>query len=54
MNNQMTVWILTVGCLILFFIFRIIQKERDMTGHKKTFEMGDEFEIYTDDDENEW
>lgn len=54
MDNQMTIWALTVGCLFLFFIFRVIQEMRHETGHERTFEMGDEFEIYNDDDDNDW
>ena len=34
MNDQATIWILTVGCLLLIFLFRNIQQMRKETGHR--------------------
>ena len=42
----MTIWILTVGCLFLIFIFRSIQKMRRETGDSKILEIGNENNIY--------
>lgn len=50
----MTVWMLTVGCLFLIFIFRSIQKMRKETGDSRIFEIEHEnaiYDEYDDDDE---
>lgn len=47
MNYQMTIWIILVGCLILGFLFRCIEKVREeRTGKHNILEVGDENEIY--------
>ena len=53
MNNQMTIWILTVGCLFLIFIFRSIQKMRRETGDSKILEIGNENNIYDELEDDE-
>lgn len=52
MSDQATIWILTVGCLLLIFLFRNIQQMRKETGHRKIFELEqDNNGIYDDYDE---
>ena len=52
MNDQATIWILTVECLLLIFLFRNIQQMRKETGHRKIFELEqDNNGIYDDYDE---
>ena len=53
MNNQMTIWILTVGFLFLIFIFRSIQKMRRETGDSKILEIGNENNIYDELEDDE-
>ena len=49
----MTIWILTVGCLFLIFIFRSIKKMRRETGDSKILEIGNEKNIYDELDDDE-
>lgn len=52
MSDQATIWILTVGCLLLIFLFRNILQMRKETGHRKIFELEqDNNGIYDDYDE---
>lgn len=53
MNHLTTIWILTVGCLFLIFLFRSIQKMRKETGHGQIFEIGNEnvYDEYDDDEQ---
>lgn len=53
MNNQTTIWILTVGFLLLVFIIRSIQKMRRETGDSKILEIENENALYDDYDDEE-
>lgn len=53
MNHQTTIWILTVGCLFLIFIFRSIQRMRKETGHSRILELENEDALYDEYDDNE-
>lgn len=47
MNSQMIVWIVTVGCIALAFLFRCIEKMRnEISGHHAPIEWKDSNTIY--------
>ncbi|MDO4181199.1 MAG: hypothetical protein Q4D36_07925 [Bacteroidales bacterium] len=47
MDTQISIWILTVGCLFIAFLFRCIEKVREeMSGDHAMIELKDENEIY--------
>lgn len=47
MDSQTTLWILTVGGLLVAFLFRCIEKMREeMSGEHSYIELKDENEIY--------
>lgn len=49
----MTIWILTVGCLFLIFIFRSTKRCAGKPGDSKILEIGNENNIYDELEDDE-